>query len=244
MELNGKQYALLISSLVMMLLLLTLFNIHLSTQQKKERLIELQVEEIVEENIQLPKESSRIKTHMAYNESVKSKFEEEIKEFKTLEELREGKRAEESEEEQEEDASDNTSNTAENESIDGGIYREKQSEKTPEKSKESEGDNSTHNTVLHNNTNRHSSISYSLVNRIHRYLPNPVYTCSAQGKIVINIRVNSAGKVTRADFNRKSSTSANGCLVDQAITYALKATFNSREGSGEQQGTITYLFQG
>ena len=62
------------------------------------------------------------------------------------------------------------------------------------------------------------------------------------GKVVINIKVDANGYVTEADFNDKSSGTSNGCLVDKAIEYALRARFSPSTKS-EQIGTITYLFQ-
>ncbi|RAV28002.1 hypothetical protein DN748_15755 [Sinomicrobium soli] len=228
-----------------MLLALILFNIHLSGQEEKEYLFELRIEETVEQEMKVPEEKNQLQTHMAYNESVKSRFEREVREFRTLEELREGKRSEEAEEDHEEETTAETPrNTTENEASDEGTIPAETPEETPQKSERSDGDDSSRATVKNNSVNRHSSISYSLLNRVHRYLPNPVYTCSARGKVVVNIRVNAAGQVTHADFNRKSSTSDNGCLVEQAITYALQATFESSEDRGEQRGTITYHFQG
>ncbi|MEJ2270408.1 MAG: hypothetical protein P8Y04_11650 [Desulfobulbaceae bacterium] len=50
------------------------------------------------------------------------------------------------------------------------------------------------------------------------------------------------GFVADASFNDKSSSTSNGCLVENAITYALKARFSTSERK-LQKGTITYLFQ-
>ena len=90
---------------------------------------------------------------------------------------------------------------------------------------------------------RRTSVSYSLVDRNNYKLPPPIYTCIEGGKVVINIEVNALGYVTEADYNAKSSGTSNGCLVENAINYALKARFNSSE-KDSQKGTITYLFQG
>ncbi len=60
--------------------------------------------------------------------------------------------------------------------------------------------------------------------------------------MVINIVVDAIGNVTDASFNEKSSGTSNGCLVDNAITYALKAKFNT-SSKADQKGTITYSFQ-
>ena len=73
-------------------------------------------------------------------------------------------------------------------------------------------------------------------------LPPPIYTCIEGGKVVINIEVDELGYVTDAEFNAKSSGTNNGCLVENAIAYALKARFSSAQ-RGLQKGTITYLFQ-
>jgi len=90
---------------------------------------------------------------------------------------------------------------------------------------------------------KRTSISYSLVDRNAYDLPPPIYTCIEGGKVVINIEVDSDGYVTETSFNEKSSTTSNGCLVDNAMAYALKAYFNS-SNKASQKGTITYLFQG
>ncbi|WP_317130241.1 hypothetical protein [Aggregatimonas sangjinii] len=60
--------------------------------------------------------------------------------------------------------------------------------------------------------------------------------------MVINIKVNASGNVVEADFNERSSGTSNGCLVENAITYALRAKFNSASREN-QKGTITYIFQ-
>jgi hypothetical protein len=89
---------------------------------------------------------------------------------------------------------------------------------------------------------RRTSISFSLIDRNSYELPPPIYTCIEGGKVVINIKVDGNGYVTEADFNDKSSGTSNGCLVDKAIEYALRARFSPSTKS-EQIGTITYLFQ-
>jgi hypothetical protein len=89
---------------------------------------------------------------------------------------------------------------------------------------------------------RRTSISYSLLDRTHYELPPPIYTCIEGGRVVVNIEVDGRGFVTDANFNSKSSSTSNGCLVENAIAYALKARFSSSERAF-QKGTITYLFQ-
>ncbi len=91
--------------------------------------------------------------------------------------------------------------------------------------------------------NRQSTVSYNLKDRNAVKIPNPVYTCDALGKIVLNIEVNSTGTITKKEYNKKASTSSNGCLIDQALLYASDALFNSTS-TISQKGTITFNFQG
>ena len=91
--------------------------------------------------------------------------------------------------------------------------------------------------------NKNSSISYSLVDRIHRYLPTPIYLCEQGGKIVINITVDKAGNVVDTYYNN-ASTSDNGCLIDHAMEYAKAAKFNGDNTKASQLGSITFLFKG
>ena len=92
--------------------------------------------------------------------------------------------------------------------------------------------------------NRNTTISYDLENRRDIIIPNPVYTCDAGGTIVINIQVNALGKVTKTSFNKKASSTQNGCLIESAETYAKKARFNTAPKLQNQKGTITYNFPG
>jgi len=91
--------------------------------------------------------------------------------------------------------------------------------------------------------NRQSTVSFDLANRTSVYIPNPVYTCDAQGAIVINITVNSNGSIVAMDYNKKASTSTNGCLIDQALDYTQQALFNA-VSKASQKGSITFHFQG
>jgi len=91
--------------------------------------------------------------------------------------------------------------------------------------------------------NAKSTVSYSLVNRKHRFLPTPIYLCETGGKIVINVSVNSSGKVTDAYYNN-ASNSSNACLIEHALEYAKKARFNTDASSPSQIGSITFHFEG
>ena len=92
-------------------------------------------------------------------------------------------------------------------------------------------------------SNRRTTISYNLIDRNSIKIPNPVYTCDATGKVVINIEVGDLGNVIKTSFNKASSTTTNGCLIDQALKYAGHAIFNSASRES-QLGTITFEFQG
>jgi hypothetical protein len=91
--------------------------------------------------------------------------------------------------------------------------------------------------------NRLSTVSYDLEGRTAVRIPNPVYTCDAQGAIVIDITVSGSGSITEMEYNKKASTSTNGCLIDQALEYVGSAYFDVASRT-EQQGTITFNFQG
>ncbi|MBC9797472.1 hypothetical protein [Sinomicrobium weinanense] len=245
---SRKQLSLLISFLIMMLVVFILFNIHLAEQHEKEILFEMHFEELPdEEEERAAPEENKLQTHMAYNETVTSRFDKETREFKTLEEIEEGR---DTKEDAPENPDEETSAEADQNTDDRYLTSETgtsalpSSGKKKQKAKRSDGDNSSDAIVKNNRANTNSSISYSLAGRTHRILPNPVYTCTSRGKIVINIKVNALGHVTEATFNKRSSTTSNGCLVDHAIAYALRATFNRKDNKSEQTGTITYLFQG
>ena len=86
-------------------------------------------------------------------------------------------------------------------------------------------------------------ISFNLKGRKAFQLPNPGYTCSTNGTIVIEIKVGSDGFVKSTNFLSNLSSGATDCLVDRAIDYASRARFNY-SSSGTQTGTITYKFIG
>lgn len=91
--------------------------------------------------------------------------------------------------------------------------------------------------------NSKSTISYSLSNRKKIYIPIPVYLCEVDGRVIINITVNSAGNVTDAYVNT-SSNSSNDCLIKHALEYAKKSRFNSDGSKASQIGSITFNFIG
>ena len=87
-----------------------------------------------------------------------------------------------------------------------------------------------------------STVSYDLSNRRALHIPNPVYTCDNSGTIVLDIAVSASGTVTKTSFNKKASTSTNGCLIDQALAYAKDALF-SASATTSQAGSVTFNFQ-
>lgn len=110
---------------------------------------------------------------------------------------------------------------------------------------QSAGDSKTSEKVSKVNTSsyRRSTVTYQLKDRNAIQIPNPVYTCDATGRVVINIEVNGSGGINKAYFNKSASSTSNGCLVDQALEYAQNAIFNKSDRA-TQLGSITFEFQG
>lgn len=240
MSLNRKQLSLLITLFSMAIMVLGLYNIHLGEDEDKEdeyivemMLAEEDIEELLKEKelLENMQEVEPIKSHMAYNETAKPSY-GDPEPLKTLDELM-------AEIEEAKASGDPT------DLIGDSDYAAKVKElaKKREEKKKLLGEKEADKKEFTNNlAARKTSVSYSLVNRISYKLPPPIYTCIEGGKVVINIRVDSNGNVAEADFNEKSSGTSNGCLVDNAIAYALKAKFDT-SGKTLQKGTITYLFQ-
>ncbi len=238
MNLNTRQLSLLITSLSMSIVVLTLFNIHMGGAKEEEYVIEMSLadEDIVklleEEEQRLEELAANldpIKSHRALNQTAKPSF-GSPEPLKTLEELLEERAMQQGEGEMQGD--------------DSGFedqLRELASKRDENKQKLGERD-AQKESFTNYLKDRRTSIYYSLVERNAYSLPPPIYTCIEGGKVVINISVDANGFVTQASFNDKSSGTSNGCLVDNAIRYALKARF-SPDSKTEQIGTITYLFQ-
>ena len=91
--------------------------------------------------------------------------------------------------------------------------------------------------------NSKSSIRFSLVSRQKVHIPIPVYLCEIDGKIVVNIIVNSRGNVIDAYVNT-SSTSNNECLIEHAVDYAKQSQFSTDASKPTQLGSITFFFIG
>ncbi|MEQ8218187.1 MAG: hypothetical protein RH981_08130 [Arenibacter sp.] len=241
MNLNRKQLSFLITFFSMALVVLGLYNIHLGQEEKEEYVIELSLleeedlEKQIEEELKDMEEMAKadpVKSHIAYNEANKPSF-GNPEPLKTLEEIME-------EQELSSDSDDPTDYLSSDSEY---AARVKELAKRRREKQELLGEKEASKEIMTNNlAKRRTSISYSLVDRRHTSLPIPIYTCIEGGKVVINIKVDALGKVIEADVNKKSSSTLNGCLVDNAIEYALKSKFNAGE-KVEQMGTITYLFQ-
>lgn len=240
MNLNRQQLSLLITFFSMSIMVLGLYNIHLGGQQEEDEYVvelildEELLEELIKEEQKLLEELQKqdpIKSHMAYNETAKPSF-GNPEPLKTLDEILAEKAASESDE------------ISDYSSVDSAYAAKvKELAKQREEKKQLLGEREAQKEERTNNlAARRTSVSYSLVGRNNYELPPPIYTCIEGGKVVINIVVDAIGNVTAANFNEKSSGTSNGCLVENAITYALKAKFNTST-KASQKGTITYLFQ-
>ncbi len=221
----------------MSLIVLLLYNIHLGGVKEEEYVIEMSladedIEELLkeeEERLEELANNDPIKSHMAFNEAAKPSV-GNPEPLKTLEEIME-ERALNGDEGEYSDAD--------------GEFAEQLKELAAkrEEKKQLLGEREAQKEEFTNNLkDKRTSISYSLVDRNAYSLPPPIYTCIEGGKVVINIKVDNNGYVMEADFNDQSSGTSNGCLVDNAIAYALKARF-SPDTKNAQIGTITYLFQ-
>jgi len=227
----------------MLIVVLFLYNIHLGGKEKEEYVIEMamiedeDLEEILKEQEELQEQAKTesVKSHMAYNETSKPSY-GNPEPLKTYEEILE--EAETSSSDSDEPNELLTSSSGEFAASLKELRKKRKEAKQLLGEREAQKDAPTNNLAK-----RRTSISFSLINRSpSRSLPVPIYTCIEGGKIVINIVVNNEGSVVDADFNKKSSSTENGCLIDNALAYAYKANFN-KSSKGTQKGTITYLFQ-
>ena len=73
-------------------------------------------------------------------------------------------------------------------------------------------------------------------------LPIPVYNVQDEGRVVVTIVVNPAGKVISTSINKRTNT-VNSQLRRAAEEAARKARFNVVDGVDNQSGTITYYFK-
>lgn len=225
----------------MSIIVLGLYNISLGKENVKEDdyIVEMVLDEEIlkelleeEEKLEELANADPLKSHSAFNETAKPSY-GDPEPLKTLEELVAEIKAAESEAGETTDAISDAAYAAKIKEL--AKKREEKKQKLGEK--EAKKEKFTNALAA-----RRTSVSYSLVDRHHYDLPPPIYTCIEGGKVVINIVVDARGNVTEADFNAKSSNTSNGCLVDNAVKYALKAQFNT-DAKATQKGSITYLFQ-
>lgn len=237
MNLTRQQLSLFITICAMAIVVLILYSIQLGEKMVEDEdyvvemiLDEELLEELLEEEKKLEEQITSV-SHKAFNETAKPSY-GNPEPLKTLDEILEEQLASEGAE-----ASDDL--------ITESDYTAKVKElaKKREEKKQLLGEKEAKKKEFTNYlAEKRTTISFSLVDRNNYRLPPPIYTCIEGGKVVINIEVDSRGYVTDADFNEKSSGTSNGCLVENAIAYALKAKFD-KSSKDLQKGTITYLFQ-
>lgn len=88
-----------------------------------------------------------------------------------------------------------------------------------------------------------NSISFNLTNRKAKVLPAPSYDSDEQGKVVVEVIVDTKGKVIKAKAGIKGTTIIDKKLWNQAEKAAMSSSFDSKEDAAiEQKGTITYIF--
>lgn len=93
-------------------------------------------------------------------------------------------------------------------------------------------------------TSTTGTISFSLSGRRPRgEFPRPAYRVDDQGKVVVEITVNSKGDVTSAKYRSSGSTTNSQPLVDEALKAARGAKFNEDADNEVQTGTIVYVFK-
>ncbi len=252
-----KHKALLITVLITGTVVLAMFSFHLQNQDEfmAESYYELQPEKTPEEKrlaeLALNENPSQ-ETNKAFNEA--NDFKEMMKNFKSLSsnDFDKNTKQTETEETEEVEVSDvkNVASTQENSINEDELSSYSKinqviSMRSAEKRKAtaSNGNNTSNKTGNNSSMNRNSSVSYSLKDRKDHHLPPPVYLCEENGKIVVNITVNSSGAVIDTSINKSASTSTNECLVESALEYARDARFSSG-AIAKQIGTITYGFVG
>lgn len=72
-------------------------------------------------------------------------------------------------------------------------------------------------------------------------LIRPAYNVNAEGRVIVNIRVNPQGLVVEATLGQ-GTTASNPTLVQEALKAAKKTRFNEIGTNKDEIGTITYTF--
>lgn len=238
--------ATIITSLLAGLVILGLFNFQL--KRHGDLMLEtyylLEPEpESKDEDLEAPEDLNHASTNKAYNED--EAFKELMRNFKTVRpddferstKAREATKAKEAVKAEQkanspyksyENSGDYALNSEETES-----YRKLQAELNERLKNKQQADE-------HAKTK--GTLTYALKGRVLTHYKIPRYLCEVGGKIIITIKVNSAGNVVDASVNG-ASNSNNKCLIDHAISYAKSVQFNAASRQ-DQLGTITFLFQG
>ncbi|WP_159092317.1 hypothetical protein [Aquimarina sp. Aq107] len=230
MEFIEKHKALIITSMLMGIFVMTLYNVNMVNKKKEQSEILMEIpEELMEEltkeeEPEIPQEEDRQliaskRTHDAFNEDFEDSedFEQRIK---SLTETAE--------------ATEETSNSDQLTEGQEAIEEDITTEEVPEAKKEEKP-------ITEEVNNRNSSVTFTLKGREKKDIPNPIYTCNGSGKVVVKIEVNQNGYVIDAKIDKKKSTTRNECLFDNALDYAQDALFSSSDLK-EQKGFITYYF--
>lgn len=231
MNFNYSYSAFLLTSLILGCLILILYSIKIKSAQPKNEEITYDIA-LAEESLLLEEEQTEalaekveIETNKAYNEA--NKFISAIEKTKA-----------------EADLQSKLDQIDEAISEVGTNKNGSESLNTKEVDKNNQNNKKITSQQTEEGESKRTTISYRLKNRNDRDLPNPVYTCSGSGKIVINIEVNSLGNVEKYNFNKNASTTTNQCLIDAALKYASQALFTTDASRAKQLGTITFNFPG
>jgi hypothetical protein len=74
------------------------------------------------------------------------------------------------------------------------------------------------------------------------YIDVPVFTCRSGGTVVINISIDSDGRIKSANVASVKSSDDGSCISEAAKNAALKSRFTTLAGGKTEYGKITYQF--
>ena len=238
MRLTDQHKALLLTFLISGTVVLSIFNLNIKNKEEaiSESYYELEPEkELTEEDKKIIEaleklNNSKAETNSAFNETEKNKhFAQAYKQIAPPEDYV-PKSSEEN------DGEDDGSNSlGEKKPIKPAVNKEELSSYSKVNDLLKQQQNTGVNTK--------STVSFSLVNRKKVYIPIPVYLCEVDGKIVINIKVDTNGSVIDAYVNN-ASNSKNACLIEHALEYAKNSQFSADPSKNLQLGSITFSFIG
>ncbi len=244
-----KHKALLITVLISGTVLMTLFSMHLTKEAEflTESFYEIEpqtAEELEQLEAEKALEKAKSATNQAFNED--EEFKEMMRNFKTVNtnQVNETKAKEAPAQEEASETPDNvlTANASSANASKNYAVKEKERQSF-NKAKDILAMHSPEKNKDNSDSNKSSTVSFSLKNRTKVKLPPPVYLCETTGKIVVNITVNADGQVTDTYIN-SSSSSDNKCLIENALDYAKNALFSQDPNTKSQIGSITYYFIG